>query len=138
MPPGFSMKTDQKYLAFTKIYWASKSISLHKKWSFFSIKNFFDKCDQICDFLRVWSHLLKNFSMKNLYLVKWLETIYWHGFISFLQVSINSYRKFIQDHQHPLEKCLQRILFVMYTRKFCNFIKSKFCSTSSADDFSKL
>ena len=25
----------------------------------FSIKDFFSKCDQICSFLRIWSHLLK-------------------------------------------------------------------------------
>ena len=25
----------------------------------FSAKNFFSKCDQICSFLRFWSHLLK-------------------------------------------------------------------------------
>ena len=27
----------------------------------FSIKDFFSKCDQICTFLRIWSHLLKRF-----------------------------------------------------------------------------
>ena len=31
----------------------------------FSIKYFFSKCDQICSFLRIWSHLLKNSLMKN-------------------------------------------------------------------------
>ena len=31
------------------------SFTLHK----FSIKDFFIKCDQICCFLRIWSHLLK-------------------------------------------------------------------------------
>ena len=31
----------------------------------FSIKDFFSKCDQICSFLRIWSHLLKKFLMEN-------------------------------------------------------------------------
>ena len=31
----------------------------------FSMKGFFSKCDQICSFLRIWSHLLKKFSMEN-------------------------------------------------------------------------
>ena len=31
----------------------------------FSIKDFFSKCDQICSFLRIWSHLLKKSSTEN-------------------------------------------------------------------------
>ena len=31
----------------------------------FSIKDFFSKCDQICSFLRIWSHLLKKSFMEN-------------------------------------------------------------------------
>ena len=31
----------------------------------FSIKDFFSKCDQICSFLRIWSHFLKTSLMKN-------------------------------------------------------------------------
>ena len=31
----------------------------------YSIKDFFDKCDQILGKLRIWSHLLKNFLMEN-------------------------------------------------------------------------
>ena len=31
----------------------------------FSIKDFFSKCEQICRKLRIWSHLLKNFLIKN-------------------------------------------------------------------------
>ena len=33
----------------------------------FSIKDFFHKCDQICTFLRIWSHLLKKSLMKNFF-----------------------------------------------------------------------
>ena len=31
----------------------------------FSITDFFSKCDQICSFLRIWSHLLKKSLMQN-------------------------------------------------------------------------
>ena len=31
----------------------------------FSIQNFFSKCDQICRFLRIWSHLLKKSLKEN-------------------------------------------------------------------------
>ena len=31
----------------------------------FSIKDFFSKCDQICSFLRIWSHLLNKALMEN-------------------------------------------------------------------------
>ena len=31
----------------------------------FSIKGFFSKCDQICSFLGIWSHLLKKSLMEN-------------------------------------------------------------------------
>ena len=31
----------------------------------FSIKDFFSKCDQICNFLQIWSHLLKKSLMEN-------------------------------------------------------------------------
>ena len=31
----------------------------------FSIKDFFNKCDQIRSFLRIWSHLLKKSLMEN-------------------------------------------------------------------------
>ena len=34
----------------------------------FSIKDFFSKCDQICRYLRIWSHLLKESLMVNLFL----------------------------------------------------------------------
>ena len=31
----------------------------------FSIKDFFSKYDQICNFLRIWSHLMKKSLMEN-------------------------------------------------------------------------
>ena len=50
----------------------------------FSIKGFFSQCDQICSFLRIWSHLLKKSLLENFifcevlvkdYLRKFLEKI---------------------------------------------------------------
>ena len=37
----------------------------------FSIKDFFSKCDQILDFLLIWSHLLKKSLMENFIFVQW-------------------------------------------------------------------
>ena len=34
----------------------------------FFINDFFSKCDQICSFLRIWSHLLKKSLIENLFL----------------------------------------------------------------------
>ena len=31
----------------------------------FSIKDFFSECDQMCSYLRIWSHLLKKSLTKN-------------------------------------------------------------------------
>ena len=45
-----------------KIYFYCPYIAQKMK---FSIKDFFSKCDQICSFLRIWSHLLKNLLMGN-------------------------------------------------------------------------
>ena len=36
----------------------------------FSIKNFFNKCDQIRNFLRIWPHLLKKSLMENFIFVQ--------------------------------------------------------------------
>ena len=40
------------------------AISTAQKMQFF-IEDFFSKCDQICSFLRIWSHLLKKYLMEN-------------------------------------------------------------------------
>ena len=46
-----------------------KSVSIHAVYTAqkmkFSIKNFFNKCDQIRRDVRIWSHLLKKFLMEN-------------------------------------------------------------------------
>ena len=43
------------------IFWAIFTAQRMK----FSIKDFFSKCDQICSFSRIWSHLLKKSLMEN-------------------------------------------------------------------------
>ena len=40
-------------------------IQLHCKKNEVSIKDFFSKCDQICSFLWIWSHILKKSLMEN-------------------------------------------------------------------------
>ena len=42
----------------------------------FSIKDFFSKCDQICSFLWIWSHLLKKPLMENFI---FLRSVYYTG-----------------------------------------------------------
>ena len=44
--------------------WTWTYINSAQKMKFF-IKDFFSKCDQICSFLRIWSHLLKKSLMEN-------------------------------------------------------------------------
>ena len=39
----------------------------------FSIKNFFNKCDQIRSFQRIWSHLLKKSLWKTSFFVQWVN-----------------------------------------------------------------
>ena len=41
----------------------------------FSIKDFFSKCDQIRNFLRIWSYLLKKSLMKNFIFCKMCVTV---------------------------------------------------------------
>ena len=51
----------------------------------FSNKNFFNKCDQILSFLRIWSNLLKKFLMKNLILCAVRD----YGVVVFLRILPN-------------------------------------------------
>ena len=50
--------------AFTLTVKDDNERELHKKMKF-SIKDFFSKYDQICSFLRIWSHLLKKPLLEN-------------------------------------------------------------------------
>ena len=54
--PGF------KFISYDK----SKTVQKMK----FSIKDFFSKCNQIRSFLRIWTHLLKKFLLKNIIFVQ--------------------------------------------------------------------
>ena len=44
-------------------------LPLHTQKKTFSIKDFFSKCDQIRSKMRIWSHLLKKFLIKNSFFV---------------------------------------------------------------------
>ena len=57
----------------------AKDALLYKKWSFY-IKVFFSKCDQIRRKLRIWSHLLKKSSVKNLIFCAVLVVYTWQIF----------------------------------------------------------
>ena len=46
----------------------------------FSVKDFFNKCDQICSFLRIWSHLLKKPLMENFIFCAVLMLDFFHEF----------------------------------------------------------
>ena len=41
----------------------------------FSIKDFFSKYDQICSFLRIWSHLFENSLMENVHFLCSINSI---------------------------------------------------------------
>ena len=45
-----------------RFYWEVTDTAQKMK---FSIKDFFSKCDEICSFRRIWSHLLKKSLMEN-------------------------------------------------------------------------
>ena len=62
-------------LNFAKIIWwwqfgckDGRTPALHKTVNFF-LKDFFSKCDQICRFLQIWSHLLNKFLWKTSFFV---------------------------------------------------------------------
>ena len=53
----------------------------------FSIKNFFSKCDQICNFLWIWSPLLKKFLMENLiFCAVLIDEIFICWFVTYITV----------------------------------------------------
>ena len=54
-----------KFNSWTRNLWWLFQISTARKMKF-SIKDFFSKCDQICNFLGIWSHLLKKSFMGSL------------------------------------------------------------------------
>ena len=55
----------------------------------FSINNFFSQCDEICSFLRIWSHSLKKYLMKSfIYLFFFcVMGLKWEGIFSFENLS---------------------------------------------------
>ena len=79
----------------------------------FSIKNFFSKCEQICSFLRIWSHLLKKSFMENFIFcavkiteLRNLATIDKFGEVS-SAIAENMTSSF--SHQDKLNNCSKRL-----------------------------
>ena len=67
----------------------------------FSIKDFFSKCDQIHRKLRIWSHLLKKFSMESfMFCAVWFHNIHY----------MHSYKR---GHSYDLSTLIFRWLLAM-------------------------
>ena len=58
-------KPDWASIHFVSLNLANTKRSLHERMKFFSIKDFFSKCDQIRRKLRIWSHLLRKSLIEN-------------------------------------------------------------------------
>ena len=80
----------------------------------FCIKDFFSKCDQICSFLRIWSHFLKKSLMENFIFVQWCL------------FKIKFYKCFWIDKMRNRKRSLKINLWIKYlpktTRKLLNFV----------------
>ena len=50
-------------------------ISITEQKKTFSVKDIFNKCDQIRSFLRIWSHLLKKSLMENFFFMQCIELL---------------------------------------------------------------
>ena len=60
------MQTPRKN--FWKFYVEKFILTIHTAQKMkFSIMDFFSKCDQVCSFLQIWSHLLKKSLMENFF-----------------------------------------------------------------------
>ena len=59
-----SYMESQTNVSLVTLFGTSRSSITAQKMKF-SVKDFFNKCDQIHNFLRIWSHLLKKFLMEN-------------------------------------------------------------------------
>ena len=82
----------------------------------FSINDFFSKCDQICSFLRIWSHLLRKSFMENFTFcaVAFSHTVLFTASDDFriLYLAIPSFLLHLQIELHArnaYDKCYSRI-----------------------------
>ena len=60
----------------------------------FSVKDFFNKCDQIRSFLWIWSYLLKNPKWKTQFFVQCKKSVVVYIFFKFL-VYVMTYKMFL-------------------------------------------
>ena len=62
------MKMQARRKNFWKFYVEKFILTIHTAQKMkFSIMDFFSKCDQVCGFLQIWSHLLKKSLMENFF-----------------------------------------------------------------------
>ena len=98
----------------------------------FSIKYFFSKCDQICSFLWIWSHLLKKSFMKNFIfcamtakLFNILAKIYDRSFLWKLIMAFPHFRKKISTIHRTVTLCFLKELLkvrINFCSQICTYI----------------
>ena len=78
-----------------------KNINTAQKMKF-SIKDFFSECDQICSFLRIWSHLLKKPLIENFFFL-FSERSFALLLLSFLDIWLFDYNpQFLSKKLQPV------------------------------------
>ena len=70
----------------------------------FSVKDFFNKCDQIRSFLWIWSYLLKNPKWKTQFFVQRTKSVVVYIFFKFLVLRNDIQNVFIGDAVRIREK----------------------------------
>ena len=58
---------------------------------YFSIKDFFNKCDQICSLLRIWLHLLKKSLMEN-FIFCVVPVVLWAAKLAFIEIKLTHFK----------------------------------------------
>ena len=84
----------------------------------FSIKDFFSKCDQICNFLRIWSHLLNKFLMENLMFCALSPPVGASDFYNFFYGLLKLFPKFIRLYFYNVLRALYCKVYIT-----CNSVR---------------
>ena len=96
----------------------------------FSIKDFFDKCDQVCSFMWIWSHLLKKSLMENFFFCAF-HIISYHIILHILCFHLSYF-----EIQCSVQKVFLEIL--QNSQQFCNFIKKEMLVQVFSCEFCKI
>ena len=102
-----------------------------KKW--FSINDFFSKCDQIHGFLRVWSHLLKKSLMENFIfcaVYPWLNEVFFKNKVASLEKNCIQDSINIMYCKVLLKQLWAQFLFQCHFKRFDNYYISNFNHTN--------